>query len=190
MIKINVLKSEEREKRKDKTPTITAPKSEREATNLFGGILIGVVLLCAILWWFQHGKISKLQNNISSLKNEEKKLSFVEEQLKELDRKNEIIKAKIRIIERLKEFRTLPVKVMDKLSKSIPEELWFDSLEYSGGNINIKGRAFANEWIVKLIENLRDTNNFSGFNLRQTKKIKAGGYELFDFNLSFRYVGK
>lgn len=188
MIKINVLKSEKREKGKKKSTFVTK-ESDKKLTNMFVAVMIVTVLIIAFLWYTQSNKISQLRDDINVLtaKKNSPELKNVEKRLKELERKQQVINKKIEIIDKLKKFRTVPVEILDILSKNIPEQLWFNFLNYNEGLVKIRGFAFSNELVARFITNLEKTKRFSSFNLLNTKKLKKSGVEFYSFSLNFKY---
>ncbi len=188
MIKINVLKSERREKGKKKKAFITG-ETDKNLTNMFVAVMLVTVLIIAFMWYTQSKKLDNLREDIDVLtaKKNSPDLKNVEKRLKELEKKQQIINKKIEIIDRLKKYRTVPVEVLDLLSKNIPDQIWFTFLNYNQGLIKINGFAFSNELVARFITNLEKTDKFTNFNLINTKKLKKSGVEFYSFSLNFKY---
>ncbi len=185
MIKINVLREGRREKKKGK-PLITTEASEKQATYIFLGVLGVVIALIGFLWWTQSSKISQLQNDIRELESEKAKYRDVIKQLEEAARKEQILKEKIKLIESIKKNRVIAVRVLDELSKNLPEQVWYKSLEYKGSSIKLSGYSFSNELIADLISNLEKNEIFSDVNLIKSSKIKRSGYDIYSFSLKMK----
>lgn len=187
-MKINVLKSEKREKGKKKKTFVTG-EADKKLTNMFVGVMVVTVLIIAFMWYTQSSKIDKLKEDIDVLtaKKNSPELKDVEKRLKELERKQQVINKKIEIIDRLKKFRTVPVEVLDLLSKKVPSQVWFSSMNYNQGLVKIRGYAFSNELVARFITNLEKTDKFTNFNLVNTKKLKKSGVEFYSFSLNFKY---
>ncbi len=188
MIKINVLKSEKREKGKKKKAFVTG-EADKRLTNMFVGVMIVTVLIIAAMWYTQSSKMDQLRQDIDTLtaKKNSPELKNVEKRLKELERKQQVINKKIEIIDRLKKYRTVPVEIIDLLSKNIPDQVWFTFMSYKEGFVKINGYAFSNELVARFITNLEKTDKFSNFNLINTKKLRKGGVEFYSFSMNFKY---
>ncbi len=182
MIKINVLREGRREKKKGK-PLITTEASEKQATYIFLGVLGVVGLVIGLLWWSQSSRISKIQGEIRRLESEKSKYRDVIKQLEEAARKEQILKEKIKLIEKIKKTRIIAVKILDELSKNLPEQVWYTSLEYKGNTVKLNGYSFSNELIADLISNLEKTDVFSNVNLIKSSKVKKSEYDIYSFSL-------
>jgi len=182
------LKSERREKGKKKK-TFVAGEADKRMTNMFVGVMVVTVLIIGALWYTQSNKIDQLRQDIDLLtvKKNSPDLKNVEKRLKELERKQQVINKKIEIIDRLKRFRTVPVEIIDLLSKNVPDQVWFTFLNYREGLVKINGYAFSNELVARFITNLEKTDKFMNFNLINTKKIRKGGVEFYSFSMNFKY---
>jgi len=191
MIRINVLKSEKRGKGKKKS-VLTTTEAEKQTTYMAVGVFAVVGLLIFFMWWTQSNKLDNLRESIISLtaKKNSPELKNVEKQLKELERKQQIINKKIEIIDKLKKFRTVPVEVMDLISKKIPDQVWLTTLDYKTGFIKVSGYAFSNELVAKFISALEGTGQFTDFNLLNSTKVVRSGVDLYKFNMNFRFIVK
>jgi type IV pilus assembly protein PilN len=191
MIQINVLKSEKRGKGKKKS-ILTTSEAEKQTTYMAVGVFAVIGLIIFLMWWTQNNKIGSLRDSVASLtaKKNSPELKNVEKQLKQLEKKQQIINKKIEIIDKLKKFRTVPVEVMDLISKHIPDQVWLINMDYKTGFIRISGYAFSNELVAKFISTLEGTGNFNDFNLLNSTKVVRGGVDLYRFNMNFKFIVK
>ncbi len=191
MIQINVLKSEKRGKGKKKS-ILTTSQAEKQTTYMAVGVFAVIGLLIFFMWWTQNNKIDSLREAVDTLtaRKNSPELKNVEKQLKKLETKQQVINKKIEIIDKLKKFRTVPVEVMDLISKYIPDQVWITSMEYKSGFIRINGLSFSNELVAKFISNLEKTGKFTDFNLLHSTKIVRSGIDLYRFNMNFKFVVK
>ena len=191
MITINVLKSERREKGKKKG-IIAGGESEKKATNIFALVLLVVVLLIAYLWWSQNSTLEEYRTEVANLDARKKSadLQNVEQRLAELEKTQQIILKKIEIIDQLQKYRTVPVEVLDMISRLLPDQLWLSSLKYASGAVSITGLSFSNELIAKFITAMEESGKFGDMNLISSNKIDRNGVDLYQFQLNFKYLIK
>jgi len=103
--------------------------------------------------------------------------------LEENKKKKETLTQKTKVIEELISKQLIPVKMMDLLSKALPDQVWLTKLKYSGNRVEIEGKALTNTLIATFISNLEDTNFFENVDLISSKKVKSRNMEVYEFRL-------
>jgi type IV pilus assembly protein PilN len=144
MIKINLLPREERRR--------AAPVS----TSRIGGV-VGAVIVVAVLgagWFWLNTEVGRLQAAIQQTQAEYKRY---EEEAKLVERfradKNRL-EEKIKIIETLVAAQRGPVRILDEVSKALPNEVWLTSINRTGKRLEISGIAFSNFSVAAYMTNL------------------------------------
>lgn len=185
MIKINLLSEGKR----------TAVRKAKPAASLLEGkdvgqylIVIGLLLgalASAWFWWTLKQKIADQQEEISIAQAEVEALGAVIKEVEEYKAKKAELERKIGIINDLKANQKGPVRVMDYVSKSLPELLWLDRMTMNATTIVVEGRAFNTNAVAALIENLDRVPEFEEPTLRDA--TEQGGIYRFviDFNYKF-----
>lgn len=166
MIELNLL-----EKKKPLVlPTVIGINLNHLNLKMF---VIGLVLyylpgpLNSILFSSQ---IQEIETQLSDISSQNEKL--VKNIDKESDIKNTVTAYKLQLqrlqnrsvqVDEILKTRTNPKKVLEKIARSIPEDVWFDSLEISNKNeIKIKGGAYSHRSIGEFITGINDSPYFSG----------------------------
>ncbi|HYN21137.1 MAG TPA: PilN domain-containing protein, partial [Thermoanaerobaculia bacterium] len=91
----------------------------------------------------------------------------------------------IGIINDLKASQKGPVRIMDYVSKSLPELLWIDRMTMNATTIVVEGRAFNTNAVAAFIENLDHVPEFDEPTLRDASE-QGGIYRyVIDFNYKF-----
>jgi Tfp pilus assembly protein PilN len=185
MIKINLLSEGKR----------TAVRKAKPASSLLEGkdigqylILIGLligVLTSAWFWWTLKQRIADQQEEISVAQAEVEALGAVIKEVEEYKAKKAELERKIGIINDLKANQKGPVRIMDYVSKALPELLWLDRMTMNATTIVVEGRAFNTNAVAALIENLDRVPEFEEPTLRDA--TEQGGIYRFviDFNYKF-----
>ncbi|PYQ64076.1 MAG: hypothetical protein DMF53_08415 [Acidobacteria bacterium] len=185
MIKINLLSE-------GKRPAAVRKKS---ATKLDGqgvgqwmmlaGILVGLLAL-GVAWYLQNQKTTAKQEEVAAAQREVDQLASVIKEVEEYKGKKSELERKIGIINDLKANQRGPVRVMDYVSRALPELLWLDSMSMRADSITVEGRAFNTNAVANFIDNLDKVPEFDEPMLKTTDLQQGGIYKFrIDFNYSF-----
>jgi len=184
MIKINLLA----EKKQPKTSTQSALKTE----GLGGGqnfLLIGILLIGVAVaggWWYMlKSDITRLNQEHAEADKELERLTEIRAKGEEYERRKEVLSRKIKLITDLKKQQTVPVHILDKVSKNLPDNLWLDAMSASNNQINISGKATTYNAVSNFYVNLSESGFFQDVTLGRTFEVPEG----VAFSLTSRFVG-
>jgi type IV pilus assembly protein PilN len=90
--------------------------------------------------------------------------------VEEFKRKQADLERKIEVITNLKNQQTGPVRVMDAVSRALPELLWLERMSVSGSQIRLAGKAFNVNAISNFIENLDKIPEFKEPRVQQVRE--------------------
>lgn len=159
-----------------------------ELKKEFFVILIGVVLLAGLLIFGWHQMIaSQIENQRSRnayLNQQISELNSQVTEIKELREKREQLIDRMRIIQELQGKRPEIVHVFDDLVRTIPDGVFYSSIERSGSSLTIKGTAESNNRVSSLMRRLDASDWFSGPNLQGVKANPSFGGQANDFVLT------
>jgi type IV pilus assembly protein PilN len=193
MIKINLLSEGKRPAAVRKSRVPGALKLEGRDVGqwlLLLGLLVGVAVL-GLFWWHWSNKLAAKQEEVVVAQREVEALASVIKEVDDYKAKKAELERKIGIINDLKANQQGPVRVMDYVSRALPELLWLDQMSMTSNNIHIEGRAFNTNAVANLIENLDKVPEFDEPTLKSTEQQGAGIYKFtIDFTYSFAAHGK
>ncbi len=162
MIKINLLPREERRR---KTPVNTALW-----LGIAGGVL--VLALMGYGWYWLNGEISGIRSQIA---DSQAQLKRYEQEAKLVDKIREdkkLLEDKIKVIESLVVAQGGPVRLLDELSRAVPNEVWLTSLSRSGKRVDVSGIAFSNFSVANFMTNLsKQSGLLSNVDLLVSEKV-------------------
>lgn len=87
------------------------------------------------------------------------------------------------LIQNLQGNRPIIVRLFDEIARSIPDDLYFTSLDIKGTQVNVKGRAKSNNRVAALMRNFDDSDWFDAPNLISVKS-EQGGYNTFEVTMT------
>jgi len=97
------------------------------------------------------------------------------------------VEVKLNTIKRLEKGKIGPVKLLDDIAMSVPEDkLWLTSLKEQKGTLILDGTAMDNETVADFMDRLQNTQSINSVQLVRTrqKKIPEFDLSLKDFSLN------
>lgn len=169
--------------RPTKGPSVSLGGGEDIATYmLIVGFLIGGIIFG--LWWLRlSGTIKGNDEDIRVAEQTVEELQEIIRQVEEFERKEQELELKIQVITDLKTNQQGPVRIMDEISKALPELLWLDQKRVAGTNVTLSGRAFNTNAVANFLENLDRVPEFQEPVLRDTTQ----NGQIYTFTISFNF---
>jgi len=181
MIRINLLPTKRKPARK-----IT----EFQKQLMIGGIvLVGLFLGLGYYAISLNSKISELQSNRDAAKATIAKQENMLKEVKNIEDERKKVTEKINIIEQLKKNQQGPVRMLDEIGRAVPTGVALTSLAETSGSISINGDAFANEDIVKFVENLKSSPFLQEVYLLESSLTADKNVQIYRFKLQMKYKG-
>jgi type IV pilus assembly protein PilN len=158
----------------------------------FNTILIGVAVGAALLailvhWWILSMRIRAQEEKIRVAQVEVTRLESVLKEVKDFETKKAKLQKKVDLIHQLKQNQRGPVRLMDEVSKALPDLVWLERLDYRGNSIAIVGKAFNPPAVANFLENLKRVPAFQEPKVSFAACGGSGGVQLDCFNLSFAF---
>ncbi|HKI01514.1 MAG TPA: PilN domain-containing protein [Thermoanaerobaculia bacterium] len=186
MIKINLLSEGKRPAAVRKARVPAALKMEGRDLGqwmILLGAVAGVAVL-AFVWWSWGNQVAAKEQEVAAAQREVELLAAVIKEVEDYKAKKGELERKIGIINDLKSNQQGPVRVMDYVSRALPELLWIDRMRMTAATIEIEGRAFNTNAVANFIENLDKVPEFEEPTLKSTEQQAGTTYK---FNINFKY---
>lgn len=182
MIKINLLA--ERKPTRERAPILTMTEGEGQwKTYLLLGIVVLALLIIGWKWISLNRQHAHLQAQHEEADRELKRLEEITKKGDLYEKQRDLLKRKVDIILNLKKNQTVPVHILDQISKNLPDFLWLDSLSEKNYVLTINGKATTYTAVSNFYNNLDKSPYFDNVNLGQTKEVSEG--VSFSLNCSF-----
>ena len=138
------------------------PKERRRRAISVGRPVVYVVVGCALAvggmavgWWWLEGQVQHLQQDIGQkrveLERYRNEIKKVEQFLSEKKRLEE----RLRVVAKLAADQGGPVRLLDQLSRALPDEVWLTSMNKSKDKLVLQGYAFSNPGIANFMTELQ-----------------------------------
>jgi Tfp pilus assembly protein PilN len=184
MIRINLLKPETKDIKETAVtpgaPEVTVKKSPKLSSLIF---LLLVIVLGAILY-LQRQAFSREEELLATARAEKVKLQYVTAKLEEQKKLKASLERKINLINDLRSQQDSAVRIMDQLSRSLPDWVWLTEVTFDNKGLQIKGKALSNNLIADYMTSLENSPVFVNVSLITSTQKRTQRNEYLDFSLS------
>jgi Tfp pilus assembly protein PilN len=183
MIRINLLKPETKDVRETVAVSGISEEGSKKGASLGNLVFLLLVIGLGAFYFFQNKAFNRENVLLAQARQEKSQLQYVEAKLEEQRKARESLDRKITLIESLNAQRDLAPRLMDELSRRLPEWVWLSELIYDDKGIQIKGRALSNNLIADYISSLEASPQIMNVNLVSSTQRTAQGDQYLEFAL-------
>jgi Tfp pilus assembly protein PilN len=173
MIKINLLA--EKKPGKVAAPAGLKPEGVGGGQNL---LLVGILVIGLVItggWWYLlRNEEADWRRKHTEADKELARLEEIRRKGEEYEKQKELLTRKIALITELKKMQTVPVHILDQVSKNLPDFLWLESMSASANQISITGKATTYNAVSNFYSNLNESGHFSEVALGRTFEVPEG----------------
>jgi len=135
MIRINLLGGE-----RQKAKSGARFDVGQQLTAMCGLLVVAAVCGVGLWYWSLSRQSSQLDAQIEAKQRESARLNTVLAEVKGFEDRKTMLQQRVSLIERLRQGQTVPVQVLDHVSRSLPDMLWLTDLKQEGPFVTIEGR--------------------------------------------------
>ncbi len=185
MVKINLIGEGRRPAAVRKRRDFSASFKKENLVNymLVAGLVLGLLPLGGEWWWLKSG-LERRQGEVKELTKEYDKLKPIIDEVESYKKQQSELERKIDVINELKVNQKGPVRVMDYVSRSVPELVWLTRMEVKARTLRVVGNARNENAVATLIDNLDQYEEFQEPVLRHMRETRGGLYS-FEINLNY-----
>lgn len=186
MIDIDLLKREKRKevRARPKAPGVSIKVPFNVATVFAIGLIVLLVIVLGVIYITQMAEINKQKDAIKRAQIERAKLQDKIDLINDLTQREAKLKVKFGVIEALDKGKFFEPKLLEELSKSLPEYCWINSISEGGGIISLEGTAFSNMTVAEFMERLSLSPSFQNVELSMTQRVDTEGKQTVKFVIS------
>lgn len=179
MIKINLLPREERIRR--------APVNTRLILAGLGAVIL--FLAMGYGWYWLSGEVGRTEAAIRQAQADLKRYDDLAKQVEKYRGEKKRLEDKIKVIETLVAAQRGPVRILDEVSKALPNEVWLTAFNRTGNRLEISGIAFSNFNVAALMTNLgKPPNLLSNVDLVVSEKTVVSDVAVERFTITAEVV--
>ena len=150
MIRINLLGGD----RTNKARKAPAFDVGQQLTLLCSLILVAAALGIGWWYWTLNGEATRVEAEIAAAQREQARLASLLTEVTQFEAQRAQLQQRVRLIEELRAGQSVPVQILDHVSRSIPEMLWLTEMDQTGAALTIQGRSTTLMGVSRLVGNL------------------------------------
>jgi type IV pilus assembly protein PilN len=159
LIRINLLTEARAAAARKKSPFL--PSGARlNNLILLGGVAAGLLYI-GIMALILTSRSKNLDQEIATAQEEVARLKSIIEEVKGYEDKKASLEAKIQLINNLKTNQKGPVRLMDEISRALPDLVWLSNLTVEGDQVSLKGQTLSPNAVATYLENLKKSAFFA-----------------------------
>jgi len=137
MIRVNLLGGE---RQKVKASAVTFDINQRITAAC---VLVVVVSALGIGWWYWSlsQTSTRLDEEIAAAQQEQVRLQAVLAEVREFEQRRGQLQQRVALIEQLRSGQSVPVQILDHVSRSLPDTLWLTQMSEKQSELTIQGRS-------------------------------------------------
>jgi type IV pilus assembly protein PilN len=161
MIRINLLQVER------------TAKPKRGPSLQFGSLatkmplVSSLILVAALVWvgysaWSLYLRDQQLDQELTQARADEARLAPVLKQVEEFEARQKQLQQRVKLIEQLRQDQVVPVHMLDKISRSLPDRLWLTDMKEANDNwVQVDGQTSTLTALADFIGNLENSGYFA-----------------------------
>jgi type IV pilus assembly protein PilN len=174
MVRINLL------------PVRVSKKKEagKQQLLLFVVVLVAGVLANGFFHQQRAGELEALQKRVAKTRADIAQLDKIIGEVKSIREEQKQLQDKLDVLDKLKQGRTGPVRMLDELAGLIPRRLWLTKMEEKAGKVTFTGGATSVEDVSQFMQGLKTSTYFADVELRKTDAKDAKGLKTVEFTIT------
>lgn len=196
MIKINLVREGRAVRGAGAAPAAASVAAAGQGASNVNNILIVAMLVLGALaalgyWFFMKRQLDERKDIVQQRTVEAKKLEAIIKEVEEYQKRKDSLQQRIDLINQLKQNQKGPVRIMDQISRDLPDLVWLDRMEITGGRIVLSGRGLNPNAIALFVENVKNDPYFEEPQLGTMAQVSSAPVVYsFDMNFGFTYTPK
>jgi len=167
-------------------------KRKKKARPIPAFLIIGILVTLAALFisgFFYFRATTELSAKKAQFEKNKVTLAALKEKIKEVEnfeQLNKTFEQRSEIIEQLSRNKSVPVMLLDEVSKLLPIGVWLDTMSVTGDAVKLSGFGFTNTDIVTYVNNIKASQLFTDAYLQQSRSTEVEQVPVYQFQLTFR----
>lgn len=164
-------------------------------TQINNILVVGCLVLAALIalgyWYWNKRELKSRQQIVAERTVEAQKLENIIKEVDEYQRRKDNLQQRIDLINQLKQNQKTPVRIMDQISRDLPDLVWLDTMDINAGRVSLGGRGLNPNAIALFIENIKNDPYFEEPQVGAVTQVSSTPLVYgFDMNFAFSYAPK
>jgi len=155
MIRINLLGVE----RQKKSRAISFDVGQ-QLTLVCSLILVAAALLIGWWYWTLNQESARVDADIAAARQGRTRVQSLVAQVQQFEQQRQQLQQRVTLIETLRKGQSVPVQLLDHVSRSLPDMLWLTEMKQDGAEVTIDGRGTTLIAVSDFVSNLGTTELF------------------------------
>jgi len=194
MIRVNLLKAESKDIG-ERSPALGAESAEKKSKDISsekkakktppGNLIIFLaIILLGGGFLLQKRSLDKERTLLSEAQDEQRRLQPVVNKLDELEWQKQYLEMKVSLIRTLRAQQGTAVRIMDEISRALPDWVWLTEVTEGKTGLSLKGRALSNVLISDYVRSLESCGLFAAVGIVTTQQRTEGNNQFLEFTLT------
>ena len=145
-------------------PSAVAAAGAGGGTNANNILILGLIVIglaaAGGYWFMENRRLIERQETVTARKQEADKLEAIIRDVEEYQKRKDNLQKRIDLINQLKQNQRGPVRIMDQVSRDLPDLVWLDRMNIAGQRISLAGRGLNPNAIANFVENIKNDPYF------------------------------
>jgi Tfp pilus assembly protein PilN len=195
LIKINLVREGRAVRGAGAAPVMAGPSAPAGGSNINNILIIGLLIVGALMaggyWWWEKRERDRTLEVVAERKTQATKLEAIIKEVEAYQKRKDSLQQRINLINELKQNQKGPVRIMDQISRDLPDLVWLDNMSITGQNVSINGRGLNPNAIANFIENVKRNPYFEEPNVGAVAQLTSSPLVYgFDMGFKFTYTPK
>jgi type IV pilus assembly protein PilN len=162
MIRINLLQVERTAKpKRGGAPSLQLGSLVSKAPLLSSLILVAAFVYVGYEGWMLYVADQQVEQELQQQRAEEARLAPVLKQVEDFEARKKQLQQRVQLIEQLRRGQAVPVHLLDKVSRSLPDRLWLTNMqEFDDASVQLDGQTSTLTSLADFVGNLENSGYF------------------------------
>jgi type IV pilus assembly protein PilN len=166
MIRINLLQVERSAKPKARRSlSLGSGSGGGSSLQSVMPLISSLILVAGLAWigysfWGLYVRDQQLDQELAQARADEARLAPVLKQVEEFEARQKVLQQRVKLIEQLRHDQVVPVHLLDKISRSLPDRLWLTDMKQSEDSVQLDGQTSTLTALADFVGNLENSGYF------------------------------
>ena len=113
----------------------------QQVTAAASVIIVAAVLVIGWWYWSLRTEAAQLDTELAAARQEATRLRSLLAEVQQFEQQRAVVQQRVSLIEQLRSGQSIPVQLLDHVSRSVPDMLWLTALRQQNDEVTIQGQS-------------------------------------------------